>query len=109
MGRQIPANSKTVSAASAAGVLTVVSTADLFPDQIGWLSKSGVVSQRVQVSEIVDATTFRCRILAKITDDNFAKAAPIAYPGSNFGDLSGFNGGSATFASDPQIVAERLG
>lgn len=104
MGQLIPRTSMAVSNADASGVLTVTDTTTVYPDQIGWLSKSGVTSQRVQVHEVLSTTTFRCRILPLISDDNFANGSPAAYPGNNFADLSGFGGGSATFAADPQVV-----
>jgi hypothetical protein len=104
MGQLIPRTSLTVSAANSSGVLTVADTTTVWPTQIGWLSKSGVTSQRLQVVEVIGSTTFRCRILPLISDDNFDKGSPLAYPGSNFSDLSGFDGGSATFSADPQVV-----
>jgi hypothetical protein len=103
----IKAISKTVSAATASGICTVDATDVVWPGQIGWLSKSGVVSERIQVTEILSATTFRATILASIKDDNFCKVSgsrPAAYPNAMFSDLSGFNGGSATFSAESQVV-----
>lgn len=101
MGQLVARTSLTVSAADSSGLLTVADTTTVWPEQVAWLSKSGVTSQRIQVVEVVSSTTFRCRILPLISDQNFANGA---YPGSNFSDLSAFNGGSANFAADPQVV-----
>lgn len=104
MAQQTQRLSIAVSAANASGMLTVASTAATWPSQIGWLSKVAVTSQRIQVVEILSATTFRARILPRITDGNFAKGSPAAYPTNQGSDLSGFDGGGATFDAEPQVV-----
>jgi hypothetical protein len=103
MGQQVNRLSIAVSATNASGVCTVASTSAIWNSQIGWISKSGVTSQRIQVVEILSATTFRARILPRITDDNFAKGSNAAYPSNQFSDLSAFNG-SANFDAEPQVV-----
>lgn len=104
MSQHIAQFSKTVSAATASGVLTVDETASLWPGTFAWLSKAAVTSQRVQIVEIVSATTLRVRIVPQIDAVNFAKAAPVGYPNMASSDLSGFTGGSATLAGEAQVV-----
>jgi len=82
-----------VSAASSSGVLTCSSTLGVIIGQIGNISKTGVISRNVQVTDILNGTSFRCRI-----DE----------PGYNsnnvFGDLSAFDGGGALFNAEEQVV-----
>jgi hypothetical protein len=69
-------------------VITVSSTTDIWPGQIGQISKSGQTTRRVKVTEVRSATTFRCKFEPLINDDNFAKdsspgAGDAGYPGSS--------------------------
>ncbi len=95
--------SQAVSAATSAGNCTVTSTADMWPGQIGFLSKTAVTSVRVTVVSIPDATHFIGRLTLKIDDPGFG---PLSHPTMTGGsDLSAFNGGSATFSAPEQLVA----
>lgn len=104
MSQHLSQFSKAVSQATVSGVLTVDETATLWPGQIGWLSKAAVDSQRVQIVEVLSATTIRVRIVPRIDDKNFAKTAPVGYPNLWSSDLSGFAGGSATLSCEAQVV-----
>jgi len=111
MGTQIATVSKAVTAATVSGVCTVDSTTPIWPSQIGWLSKSGQVSVRIQVVEIISATTFRARVIAGVDEGHFARSrpnaaganSPAAYPTNAFSDLVAFHL-SATFDAEAQVV-----
>jgi hypothetical protein len=113
MSTLIAAVSKAVTTATASGVLTVDSTTPIWPGQIGWLSKTGQTSLRIQVVEIISATTFRARAIPVISGDNFAKlgpqaagtASPAGYPTNSFSDLSAFTT-SGQFDAEPQVVGD---
>lgn len=105
MATQLSAVSKTVSSATSSGVLTVGTTSLLRVGQIGWLSKAGVESRRIEITEIMSANTFRATMMPRILDDNFARSMPLAYPTTNFLDLSAFNGG-ANFDAEAQVVSD---
>jgi len=104
MSQHLAQFSKTVSAATISGVLTVDETTTLWPGQVCWLSKAAVASQQVQIVEILSATTLRARILPRITDGNFAKSTPLGYPNMASSDLAGFTGGGSTLAGEAQVV-----
>jgi hypothetical protein len=95
MGQLIPAISKVVTAATSSGVLTTSDTTQIWPGQIGFLTKSAVVTKKIQVTEVISTISFRARELFEGT---------IVAPLNAFADLSAFNGGSATFYADSQVV-----
>lgn len=105
MAQQLSAVSKTVSSATVSGVLTVDSTSVLRVGQIGWLSKSGVVSRRVEITAVMSPTTVRATMMPLTSDDNFGRGNPMAYPTTDFLDLSAFDGG-ATFNAEAQVVSD---
>lgn len=70
---------------------------------IGYMTKSGTPSVRVIVQSVPSATTFVGRLSLKIDDPGFG---PLAHPTQTGGsDMTAFNGGSATFTADEQVVA----
>jgi len=84
----------TITAANASGMLTCASTTGVLVGQEGSLSKVGVASVQIQVTELLSTTTFR------------ACLAPLRGPPNAvmFSDLSAFNGGAATYQTDRQVV-----
>lgn len=93
----------TKSVACANDLLTVDSTTDIWPNQIGYLADSGSTTRRFQVTEIRSATVFRLKWFPRITDDNFARistagAVDAGYPGnSSSANVAAYDGGTATF------------
>lgn len=95
-----------ISAATSGGVITVSSTTDIWPGQVGFVSKSATPSLRVEVLEVLTTTTFRTKLQPKIDDDNFAKGYtlhPAGYSSGNASwDVSAYNGGF--FSAEEQVV-----
>lgn len=48
---------------TAAGVITIVSTTAWYPGQIAWISNNAAAAKRIQIVEILSATTMTARIL----------------------------------------------
>jgi len=98
-----PAINLAISAATSGGVITVASTTDVWPGQVGYVSKTATPSLRVEVTEVLTATTFRTKLQPKIDDANFAKGSPAGYSsGSASWDVSAYNGGA--FSAEEQVV-----
>lgn len=93
----------TKSVACANDLVTVDSTTNIWPNQIGYLADSGSTTRRFQVTEIRSATVFRLKWFPRITDDNFARistfgATDAGYPGNaSSADVAAYDGGTATF------------
>lgn len=92
--------------------ITVSSTTNVWPGQIGWISRSGQTTRRVKVVSVLSGTTFTAKYEPRIGDDNFAKnsqagASPTSdagYPGSSTcNDLSAYTLGS--YYAEAQVVA----
>lgn len=81
-------NTQAISAATALGVLTVTSTADLYPGTNAWVYKTdGSAQQRVKILFIISATTLQVRGY-KNNDEN----SPPSY---GLSDMTAFTAGSA--------------
>jgi len=89
--------------------IAVSSTANVWPGQIGWISKSGQTTRRVKVVSVLSTTTFTAKYEPRIGDDNFAKNSAVGvsdagYPGSSTcNDLSAYTTGS--YYAEAQVVA----
>lgn len=62
-GFDAPAISAVISAATAAGLVTVASTTGFYVSQIGWINKSGGASTKVKIMKIVSTTTMDVQIV----------------------------------------------
>ena len=92
--------------------IAVSSTANVWPGQIGWISKSGQTTRRIKVVSVPDSTHFTAKYEPRIGDDNFAKnsqagvspTSDAGYPGSSTcNDLSAYTTGS--YYAEAQVVA----
>lgn len=100
-------NTQTISAATALGVLTVGSTAGLYPGAKAWVFKTdGSAQTRVKILDILSATTLQVRGY-KNNDEN----APPSY---GLTDMTAYAAGSAicmeaqTAPVDPAFVKRHV-
>ncbi len=98
---ETPFFSKTVACAN--DLLTVDSTTGIWPNQIGYLIKSGQTTRRFLVTEIRSPVIFRLKWFPTIDEDNFARVSAVGagdagYPaGSSSNNVAAYDGGTATF------------
>lgn len=88
---------QSITVATALGVLTVTSTANLYPGTNAWVStNNGATTARVKILEIVSSTTLRVRKwpLKMEADGSTHGQENFGAPGYGRSDMTAFNGTS---------------
>lgn len=106
----VPAVKVNITAATSLGVLTVDSTASIFPGTNGWASKNdSSVQYRVRILAVTGSNTLVVRRWPQKTDNDGTNIT--THDQENFGpphygwsDVSALNGGSATLSIEVQTA-----